>query len=51
MKKYVVTLTKDERRALSDIASKWKQRSQKILNALILLYCDEGMFQTERSTG
>jgi transposase len=50
MKKYIVTLTKDERKALSDITSKGKQRSQKILNALILLNCDEGEYQTERST-
>ena len=36
MKKYIVTLTEEERKTLSDIASKGKQRSQKILNALIL---------------
>ena len=39
MKKYIVTLTEEERKTLSDIASKGKQRSQKILNALILLGC------------
>ncbi len=50
MKKYIVTLTKDERKSLSDLASKGKQKSQKILNALILLGCDEGEYQTERST-
>jgi hypothetical protein len=50
MKKYIVTLTKDERKALSDLTSKGKQRSQKILNALILLACDEGEYQTDRST-
>lgn len=50
MKKYIVTLTKDERKALSDITSKGKQRSQKILNALILLNCDKGEYQTEHST-
>ena len=50
MKKYIVTLTKEERKTLSDIASKGKQRSQKILNALILLGCDEGEHQTEHST-
>jgi len=42
MKRYVVTLTEEERRG--------KHRSQKILNALILLDCDEGEFQRERST-
>jgi len=49
MKKYIVTLTQEERRILSDIASKGKQRSQKVLNALILLSCDEGEYQIERS--
>ncbi len=29
---------------------KGKQRSQRVLNALILLACDEGEYQTERST-
>ena len=50
MKKYIVTLTEEERKTLSDIASKGKQRSQKILNALILLGCDKGEYQTEQST-
>ncbi len=50
MKKYIVTLSEDEHKALSDLTSKGKQRSQKILNALILLSCDEGEYQTERST-
>ena len=50
MKKYIVTLTNDERRELSGLTSKGKHRSQKILNALILLACDEGEFQKKRST-
>lgn len=50
MKKYIVTLSKDEREALDALASKGKHRSQKILNALILLACDEGEHQMERST-
>jgi len=50
MKKYIVTLTKDEREALGRLTSKGKHRSQKILNALILLGCDEGEFQPKRST-
>ncbi|MCK9405943.1 MAG: IS630 family transposase [Methanothrix sp.] len=50
MEKYIVTLTEEERETLSDIASKGKQRSQKILNALILLGCDKGEYQTEHST-
>ncbi|NOR46888.1 MAG: IS630 family transposase [Methanosarcinaceae archaeon] len=50
MKKYIVTLTKDERETLSALTSKGKHKSQKILNALILLGCDEGEYQTKRST-
>ena len=50
MKKYVVTLTEDERKTLGDLTSKGTQKSQKILNALILLDCDDGEYQTERST-
>jgi hypothetical protein len=50
MKKYIITLSEDERNTLSDITSKGKQKSQKILNALILLACDDGEYQTERST-
>ena len=50
MKKYIVTLTKDERETLTALTSKGKHKSQKILNALILLGCDEGEHQTKRST-
>ena len=50
MKKYIVTLTNDERRELIGLISKGKHRSQKILNGLILLACDEGKFQKKRST-
>ena len=39
MKKYVVTLLEEEREALGALTSKGKHRSQKILNALILLGC------------
>ena len=49
MKKYIVTLTKDERETLTALTSKGKHKSQKILNALILLGCDEGEHQTKRS--
>ncbi len=49
MKKYVVTLTKDERDTLLEITSKGKHSSQKVLNALILLGCDEGEYQEKRS--
>lgn len=50
MKKYIVTLTEDERKSLGLLTSKGQHRSQKILNALILLGCDEGEFQHKRST-
>jgi transposase len=50
MKKYIVTLTDDERKTLGVLTSKGKHRSQKILNALILLGCDGGEFQKKRST-
>jgi len=50
MKKYIVTLTKDERETLGALTSKGKHKSQKIINALILLGCDEGEFQKKRST-
>ena len=50
MKKYFVTLNEDERTHLEELISKGKHRSQKVLNALILLGCDEGEFQTQRST-
>jgi transposase len=50
MKKYIVTLTEDERDFLGVLASKGKHKSHKILNALILLGCDEGQNQPKRST-
>ncbi len=50
MKKYIVTLSKDERETLRGLTSKGKHKSQKILNAQILLGCDEGEYQMERST-
>ena len=50
MKKYIVALSEEERNALVELTSKGKQKSQKILDALILLGCDEGDFQTKRST-
>ncbi len=49
MKKYIVTLTENERKSLTIITSKGKHRSQKVINSLILLGCDEGEFQKERS--
>ena len=49
MKKYTVTLTKDEREFLRGITSKGKHKSQKVINALILLGCDKGENQGKRS--
>jgi transposase len=50
MKKYTVTLSSEERKILNVLTSKGKHESQRILNALILLDCDTGEFQTGRST-
>ena len=50
MKKYIVTLAKEERESLDVLTSKGKHKSQKILNALILLGCDEGSYQVKRLT-
>lgn len=50
MIKYRVTLSKEERESLLDIASKGSHNSQKVLNALILLNCDEGEHQSNKST-
>jgi len=50
MKKYVVTLTEEERKALEALVSKGKHRSQNILNALILLGCDVGEYQRSHSS-
>jgi hypothetical protein len=49
MKKFIVTLTEEERGMLTELTSKGKHRSQKILNSLILLACDEGEHQRRRS--
>ena len=50
MKKYLVTLTRDERKHLETITRKGSHRSQKVLNALILLGCDQGEFRERRLT-
>ena len=42
MKKYKVTLAEEERAELTEITRKGSHRSQKVINALILLNCDEG---------
>ena len=50
MKKFTVTLTQEERKELKQITSKGRHKSQKVINALILLACDEGEYQDNRST-
>ena len=51
MKKYKVTLDKQEREDLEAITRKGSHKSQKVINALILLNCDEGEFNEQRSRG
>ncbi len=51
MKKYKVTLAKEERENLEAITRKGSHRSQKVLSALILLNCDEGEFNAQRARG
>lgn len=48
--KYKVTLDKHEREALEEIATRGRHSSQKLLNALILLKCDQGPYQTRHMT-
>jgi len=45
MKKYKVTLQKEERSRLEAIAQKGRHKSEKVLNGLVLLNCGEGEFQ------
>ncbi len=51
MKRYVVTLDEAERKELSEITTKGSHLSQKVINALILLNCDEGAFNECQMTG
>ena len=51
MKRYVVTLEKQERDDLAEITRKGSHRSQKVINALILLNCDEGEFNERKASG
>lgn len=48
--RYKVTLTEQERAFLQEIATRGKHSSQKMLNALILLNCDEGPHQERKLT-
>lgn len=47
---YRVTLTQEERSQLQQISTRGKHGSQKVLNALILLGCDDGEFQECKQT-
>ncbi len=51
MKLYKVTLLEDEREELKAITHKGSHQSQKVINALILLNCDEGAFNELRARG
>ena len=51
MKLYKVTLLADERNGLEAITHKGSHQSQKVINALILLNCDEGEFNDHRPRG
>jgi transposase len=48
--RYKVTLDAEERDQLIEIATHGRHSSQKVLNALILLNCDQGRFQEQRLT-
>jgi len=49
MTKHIVSLSGDECEKLTELTAKGKQRSQTILNALILRGYDTGKFQTKCS--
>lgn len=51
MKRYVVPLEQSEREQLSAITHKGSHSSQKVINALIPLNCDEGRFNDDSRTG
>ena len=51
MKKYVVTLTEDEREELTGLRARGSHASRKVISALVLLNCDEGEHQDHRCTG
>lgn len=51
MEIYKVTLSPQERAELEGVASKGSHQSQKVLNALILLNCDQNQEPHERKSG
>lgn len=48
--RYKVTLSRQEREELEGVTTRGRHSSQKILNALILLNCDEGRYQKRKRT-
>ena len=50
MKRYIVTLTKEEREQLTGITKKGKHSTRAYRNAIVLLNCDEGEFNEYKST-
>lgn len=51
MQRYIVQLEADERAELAAITQKGSHRSQKVINALVLLNCDKGKFNERYKTG
>ena len=51
VKRYLVELEAEEREELAAITRKGSHRSRKVINALVLLNCDEGEFNERRTTG
>ena len=51
MKRYKVTLAREERENLEAITRKGSHQSQRVLNALVLLNCDEGECNAQRAHG
>ena len=48
--RYKVTLTREERNRLEQMTTRGRHSSQSVLNALILLGCDEGLCQHAKLT-
>jgi len=51
MKRYIVHLEADERAELETITRKGSHRSQKVINALVLLNCDKSKLNESYKTG
>lgn len=51
MKRYIINLKADERAELEAIIRKGSHRSQKVINALVLLNCDKSKFNESYKTG